>query len=94
METYFDEQLWQSFEHDMQDDTVYSELERAAWLDYLRLSKLSDKELLEEVTELDTMIETEEFDEDVKAVLRIISERYWNVYSLRLASDLSNLNVK
>lgn len=94
MERYCDEQLWESFERDMQDDSVYTDLERAAWFEYLRLSKMSDKELLAEVTELDTMIETEEFDEDVKAILRIISERYWNVYSLRLANDLSNLNVK
>lgn len=94
MEYYTDEHLWQSFEYDMQDDAVFTELERAAWLDYLRLSKLSDTELLAEVTELDTMIETEEFDEDVKAILRVVSERYWNVYSLRLANDLSNLNVK
>lgn len=94
MEIYTDEHLWQSFEYDMQDDAIYTELERAAWLDYLRLSKLTDANLLAEVTELDTMIETEEFDEDVKAVLRVVSERYWNVYSLRLANDLSNLNVK
>jgi hypothetical protein len=94
METYTDSTLWQSFENDMQDDMVYSDIERNAWLDYMRLSKMTDAELLEEVTELDTMIEKEELDDDVKAVLRVVSQRYWDVYSLRLAKDLSNLSVK
>ena len=94
METYTDSTLWQSFESDMQDDVVYNDIERNAWLDYMRLSKMTDTELLEEVTELDTMIEKENLDEDVKAILRVVSQRYWDVYSLRLAKDLSNLNVK
>lgn len=94
METFLDQQLWNSFESDMQDDVVYTEIERSAWLDYLRLSKMTDAELLEEVTELDTMIEKEDFDEEVKAILRVVSQRYWDVYSLRLAKDFSNLNVK
>ena len=94
METYTDSTLWQSFENDMQDDVVYNEIERNAWLDYMRLSKMTDAELLEEVTELDTMIESEDLDEDVCAILRVVSHRYWDVYSLRLAKDLSNLNVK
>ena len=94
METYIDEQLWESFQSDMLDDSSYTEIERSAWLDYIRLSTMTDVELLKEVTELDTMIETEEFDEDVKAILRTVSQRYWDVYSLRLAKDLSNLNVK
>lgn len=94
METYIDEQLWESFQSDMLDDSSYTEIERSAWLDYLRLSTMTDAELLKEVTELDTVIETEEFDEDVKAILRVVSQRYWDVYSLRLAKDLSNLSVK
>lgn len=94
METYISENLWQSFENDMQDDVVYTDIERNAWLDYIRLSKMTDVELVAEVTELDKMIEKEEFDEDVKAILRIVSQRYWDVYSLRLAKDLSNLDVK
>ena len=94
METYTDSTLWQSFESDMQDDVIYNDIERNAWLDYMRLSKMTDTELLEEVTELDTMIEKENLDEDVKAILRVVSQRYWDVYSLRLAKDLSNLNVK
>ena len=94
METYIDEQLWESFQSDMLDDSSYTEIERSAWLDYIRLTTMTDVELLKEVTELDTMIETEEFDEDVKAILRTVSQRYWDVYSLRLAKDLSNLNVK
>ena len=94
METYIDEQLWESFQSDMLDDSSYTEIERSAWLDYLRLSTMTDAELLKEVTELDRVIETEEFDEDVKAILRVVSQRYWDVYSLRLAKDLSNLIVK
>jgi hypothetical protein len=94
METYTNNHLWESFEWDMQDDVVYSDLERNAWLDYVRLSKMTDAELLEEVTELDKMIDDEEFDEDAKAVLRVVSQRYWDVYSLRLATDFSNLGVK
>jgi len=94
METYLDAHLWETFENDMDVDGTYTDMERSAWLDYLRLSKMTDAELLEEVTELDKMIETEELHEDVKAVLRVVSERYWNVYSLRLAKDLSNLSVK
>lgn len=94
METYTDSTLWQSFESDMQDDVIYNDIERNAWLDYMRLSKMTDTELLEEVTELDTMIEKENLDDDVKAILRVVSQRYWDVYSLRLAKDLSNLNVK
>lgn len=94
METYNDTSLWDAFESDMQDDDAYTEQERNAWLDYIRLSKMTDAELLEEVTELDKMIETEELDDDVKAVLHVVSQRYWDVYSLRLAKDLSNLNVK
>jgi len=94
MESYIDQQLWDSFESDMQDDTAYTDIERNAWLDYIRLSNMTDAELVEEVTELDKMIEKEEFDEDVKAILRVVSQRYWDVYSLRLAKDLSNLNVK
>lgn len=94
MDTYTDSNLWQSFESDMQDDVVYDDIERNAWLDYIRLSKMTDTELLEEVTELDTMIENEDLDDDVRAILRVVSQRYWDVYSLRLAKDLSNLNVK
>jgi hypothetical protein len=95
METYTDERLWAHFESDMHDDTTYTDIERSAWYDFLRLSKMTDKELLAEVTELDKMIETEEgLDEDVRAVLRNVSARYWDVYSLRLATDLSNLTVK
>lgn len=94
METYTNNHLWESFEWDMQDDVVYSDLERNAWLDYVRLSKMTDAELLEEVTELDKMIDDEDFDEDAKAVLRVVSQRYWDVYSLRLATDFSNLIVK
>ncbi len=94
MEPYSDTYLWQSFEWDMQDDVVYSDLERNAWLDYIRLSKMTDAELLAEVTDLDKMIDDEEFDEDVKAILRVVSQRYWDVYSLRLAADFSNLSVK
>ena len=94
METYLDTHLWETFENDMDVDVVYSDLERSAWLDYLRLSKMTDAELLAEVTELDKMIDTEEFDEDVKSILRVVSQRYWDVYSLRLAKDLSNLSVK
>lgn len=94
MESYIDQQLWDSFESDMQDDVVYTDIERNAWLDYIRLSKMTDAELVAEVTELDKMIEKEEFDEDVKAILRVVSQRYWDVYSLRLAKDLSNLSVK
>jgi hypothetical protein len=94
METYTNNYLWESFEWDMQDDVVYSEVERNAWLDYVRLSKMTDAELLEEVTELDNMIDNEEFEEDTKAVLRVVSQRYWDVYSLRLATDFSNLGVK
>jgi len=94
METYTNNHLWESFEWDMQDDVVYSDLERNAWLDYVRLSKMTDAELLEEVTELDKMIDDEDFDEDAKAVLRVVSQRYWDVYSLRLATDFSNLGVK
>ena len=94
MESYIDQQLWDSFESDMQDDVVYTDIERNAWLDYIRLSKMTDAELVAEVTELDKMIEKEEFDEDVKAILRVVSQRYWDVYSRRLAKDLSNLNVK
>lgn len=94
METYLDEHLWQTFENDMDVDVVYTDMERSAWMDYMRLSKMTDAELLEEVTELDKTIETEEFDEDVKAILRVVSQRYWDVYGLRLAKDLSNLNVK
>lgn len=94
METYANNHLWESFEWDMQDDVVYSDLERNAWLDYVRLSKMTDTELLEEVTELDKMIDDEDFDEDAKAVLRVVSQRYWDVYSLRLATDFSNLGVK
>ena len=56
---------------------------------------MSDKELLEEVNELDKMVEEDEtLDDDVRAVLRNVSARYWDVYSLRLAMDLSNLSVK
>lgn len=94
MDTYISESLWQSFENDMRDDVIYSEVERSAWLDFLRLSKMSDTELLAEVTELDLMIETEELDEDVGAILRVVSQRYWDVYSLRLAGDFSKLGVK
>jgi hypothetical protein len=94
METYLDAHLWESFENDMDVDGAYTDMERSAWLDYLRLSKMTDAELLEEATELDKMIETEELHEDVKAILRIVSQRYWDVYSLRLAKDLSNLSVK
>jgi len=94
MESFLDQQLWNSFESDMQTDVVYTEIERNAWLDYLRLSNMTDAELLEEVTELDKMIEKEEFDEEVKAVLRVVSQRYWDVYSLRLLKDFSNLEVK
>ncbi len=95
MDTYTDEQLWAHFESDMHDDTEYSDIERNAWLDFLRLAKMTDKELLAEVTELDKMIDKDQnLDEDVRAVLRKVSDRYWNVYSLRLATDLSNLTVK
>ena len=94
MEPFLDQHLWNSFEYDMQDDTNYTEIERSAWLDYLRLSKMTDKELLAEVAELDHMIDNEEFDEDIKAVLRVVSQRYWDVYSLRLCNDFSNLDVK
>jgi len=94
METYLDEHLWQTFENDMDVDVVYTDMERSAWMDYMRLSKMTDAELLEEVTELDKMIDDEDFDEDAKAVLRVVSQRYWDVYSLRLATDFSNLGVK
>jgi hypothetical protein len=95
MDTYIDERLWAHFESDMHDDTTYTDIERSAWLDFLRLANMTDEELLAEVTELDKIIEEEEdLDEDVRAVLRAISSRYWDVYSLRLATDLSNLTVK
>ena len=95
METYTDEHMWARFELDMHDDTNYTDIERSAWYDFLRLSKMTDKELLEEVNELDKMVEEDEtLDDDVRAVLRNVSARYWDVYSLRLAMDLSNLSVK
>jgi hypothetical protein len=94
METFLDEQLWNSFESDMHTDVIYTEIERSAWLDYLRLSKMTDADLLEEVTELDKMIETEDFDEEIKTILRVVSQRYWDVYSLRISRDFSNLGVK
>jgi hypothetical protein len=95
MESYTNQRLWEEFESDMADDTDYTEIERASWLDFIRLSEMTNEELLAEVTELDKITEEEEdLDEDVRAVLRNVSARYWDVYSLRMAKDLSKLSVK
>jgi hypothetical protein len=94
MDINTDESLWTRFESDMRDDTEYTDAERSAWLDFLRLSKMTNTELLVEATEIDKVIEEEALDDDVRAVLRSVSARYWDVYSLRLATDLSNLTVK
>jgi hypothetical protein len=94
MDTYTNNELWENFESDMGDTMSLNDLELAAWLEYLRITKMTNDELLAEVTELDRMIETEDFEEEVKVILRVMSARYWDVYSVRLANEMSELNVK
>lgn len=67
-----------------------SESEQIAWREYHRVAAMTNEELTAEIEELTRMIPKFE-DTEVQTILHLAVNRYWQVYSHRLADELARI---
>lgn len=89
MEIYNDPKHWEMLSR-LPYHSMKTDYERAVWREHQRLLQMTDEELYDEVTGLDQLIEEIE-EPDVKAILKVVSKRYWETYSERLADRLGKI---